>query len=49
MNNSMSDRKLEQGLWGVSWNASQEDLELAHPVVSGIDGRTLVLLISNTA
>ncbi|MCT6721672.1 hypothetical protein [Acidovorax sp. K2F] len=31
MNNSVSDRKLEQGLWGVSWNAAQEDLELAHP------------------
>ena len=27
----MSDRKLEQGLLGVSWNASHEDLELAHP------------------
>ena len=31
MNNSMSDPKLEQGLLGVSWDVSHEDLELAHP------------------
>ena len=30
-NNCMSDPKLEQGLLGVSWNVSHEDLESAHP------------------